>query len=79
MDKLADLGWHFRFDTFETYWKPITEDLQICVSKHINSQTWNCCLINYSDGLNDEITVNDNSTLEWVLSFTKLLLEAELS
>jgi len=79
MNKLLELGWNHRYDTFETYYKKIG-DYEIIVSKHINSKTWDCVLVQYCEiDESCEITVNNNATLEWVISFTKLLLEAELS
>ena len=73
MRKLSDLGWKTRFDTFETYWKEIN-DYEIIVSKHINSKSWDCTLVQHFDeNGSDEININCDATFDWVIKLVDLL------
>lgn len=77
MQKLSDLGWKTRFDTFETYWKEIN-DYEIVVSKHINSKSWDCTLVQHFDEYTDkmesaEVTINLNATFDWVIKLVDIL------
>lgn len=72
MDKLVELGWKFRYDIFETYWKQI-HNYEIIVSKHIKyEKAFTCTLVKYEGG-NDEITISHDCSFEWVKKIEDLL------
>jgi hypothetical protein len=72
MDKLIELGWKWRYDTFETYWKQIY-NYEIIVSKHIKyEKAWTCTLVK-NEGGNDEITISHDCSFEWVKKIEDLL------
>jgi hypothetical protein len=74
MNELIKHGYNNTFDTFDTYTKEINEYV-ICISKHKSETKWTCTLIKWYEGDVDsnEININEDCTLEWVLELDKLL------
>lgn len=71
MNQLINLGWDYRFDSYETYWKDIKE-FRLFVTKHINNKNFSTIIIDEDD---NEFELSDNSTVEWVIKLEKLLNE----
>ena len=72
MRRLSELGWQNRCDTFDTYYKKIN-NYEIVVSKHIKETKWQVTLVLHDGGFEDEITINEDAKLEWIISITELL------
>lgn len=80
MYKLLDYGFTNRCDTFDTYYKEIKENLELCIFKHIKDKNWSCSLIQniHEYNLNDEITISYDCTFEWVMDLEKILTKEKL-
>ena len=76
MDKLDELGWQHEYTNFISYFKKI-QDYEIFVSKHVNETKWVVTLIKWDNRSSEEIIINNNATLDWVINITKLLEDAE--
>lgn len=74
--ELDKLKWESRFDTYLTFNKKI-KDFNLTVYRHITQKEWSCCISEYDGDTCDEVIINYDATLEWVLSLEKLLLEAK--
>lgn len=82
MKDLVKLGWENFFDgSFDQYYKNIRE-FQICVHKQITDDKWECTLIahedckkysEFNDFVLNEITVNTDTTFQWVIDFEKII------
>lgn len=68
MKELAELGFHYVFDNYDTYYIRI-RDLEICVYRHKADKNWICAL--QQD--RDEIIVSENCNIEYVKQLYKLL------
>lgn len=74
MDELKNMGWSSEANTFVSYSKR-SGDNEICVSKpSVFGEKWVCTIREIDDeGHVDEVIVNSDADVQWVLDFYELI------
>jgi len=77
MSALLDAGWK-KDEDVSIRWESYTKEVhgyKICVSRHVEGEKWAVALIDFDM---EQITVNEDATIEWVLDLVEILSSAQM-